>query len=214
MFLTSKILDFQVINDISLEFSYVCLIKNSGICADLIFPIQKPADSKIQTTENLPYKSQLKAFDYTKLDNFPKTINLSTKTLLSPSMSESTFKTGIKNFTTIRTKIEAILEEFGNLQSHSKILANEQILQTSFLEATKQKIIDLSSRLDHKVKTFDNLLKTFKLQQKRLATILELLFDISQPSLSAAEIQWFQNLGEMYTTMETFYQPKLVQVYN
>lgn len=67
-------------------------------------------------------------------------------------------------------------------------------------------------RLDKQRKRYERIKKKQREQSSKLVGVLDLLFDMTQPNLSAAEIQWCQELGQLYKQFECFYGPKLLEV--
>jgi hypothetical protein len=92
-----------------------------------------------------------------------------------------------------------------------KELEHQSSLQKIVLETTDKSLKD-SGKVKKLKERCDKIKKRQKDQTAKLVGLLDLLFDMTQPNLSAAEIQWCQELAQLYKQLECFYGPKLLEV--
>lgn len=78
------------------------------------------------------------------------------------------------------------------------------------LETCSQKLSLTST--DSLRERLEKIKRKHKKQNARLVGVLDLLFDLTQPQLSDAEIKWYQELSQLYKQSLCFYEPKLQEV--
>ena len=92
-----------------------------------------------------------------------------------------------------------------------KELEHQSSLQKVILETTEKSLTD-KSQLKAIKERCERVKRRQKKQSAKLLGLLDILFDMTQPNLSATEIQWCQELGQLYKQLECFYGPKLLEV--
>ncbi|KAJ3358922.1 hypothetical protein HDU91_005065 [Kappamyces sp. JEL0680] len=211
----------------SLGFSYICQTAEGSVVSDLLFPMHSlpPAVSASAATTTdgpTPYTSVLTPFDYNKLNALPKTLcpkGVSTKPYPS-FLDESTFEQAVSVISGTRTKISTIFTAYSELQERCDgpdslrrvpALVHENKLQTTVLENSQARIKGIASRVEKMTKRMQILKASHKEQTQKMSALLELAYDLTQPRLSAAEIQWFQELALLYSRLERHFVPMLIE---
>jgi archaellum component FlaC len=208
---SSTISGLAIISDMTLGLSYFCLSPTTGITADALFPIIPPP--LIPTTTQSPYQSDLKPFNYELLNNIAKSATLSTKSEEYPHfVNEKSIPSITQQIETSREKIQDILHAFADLKDRMGVLTAENKVQTTALQTSDTKIEGLKQKTKDCVDRLKKIKETQDKQTKRVSSLLEMLFDMTQPRLSAQEIQWFQELSQLLNVYQTKYVPTLRQV--
>lgn len=170
---------------------------------------------KSANSAQTPYQSQLEPFDYNQLNITSKTLDLPSKTKPYPEfINESTIKQSTEIFTNVREKISSILEAYGKLKERVHALSTEHKLQTKMLQKMTVQVQEHAAKCEPRSQKYAKIKAKYEKQSKQISSILELLFDLTQPRLSAQEIQWFNDLAALASRCSTTYTPAISQVFN
>jgi hypothetical protein len=194
---------FTTISDFTLELLYLCVSPSAGIIAEPLFPIITTPKIIIEKGNEI----KLEPFDYERLNN-PISIPKITKSAGYPDfIQENSIKDAMSEIESARNKIKQVISAFGDLQDRVAVLVQENKRQATLLNSKSSISLDsLKSRIKRIRKVQDG-------QIAKASSLLEVLFDMTQPRLSSQEIQWFQDLSVMLNVYNTKFVPELKQVY-
>jgi hypothetical protein len=208
---SNTISGFAPISDVTLGLCYFCLSPLTGICGDALFPIITTPE--LVVSGGTPFKSKLQPFNYDRLNNHAKAIPQSSKSAPYPEfINENSIKDAFKQIETARNKIQDVISAFADLKERIALLSSESQMQSKVLESSSKKISSLRENTASRLERLHSVRKAQESQLQRASSLLEVLFDMTQPRLSAQEIQWFQELTLMLNTYQTKYVPLLHQV--
>ena len=123
-----------------------------------------------------------------------------------PKLDENSVEIALSEFNTTTLDLEHLGENIQCLQQHSTNLERE-------LQVQNQQTIDLSLKLKkvqdvwvEQLKRIDATRQIVLETKKKLITVLELLFDLSQPRLSSQELKYYQELSQLSLTIQDYEQ--------
>ncbi|KAJ2995071.1 putative 28S rRNA (cytosine-C(5))-methyltransferase [Globomyces sp. JEL0801] len=199
---------FQIISDLTLGPSYICLVSTGQLIADLIFKVHNQQKA-VQTVDPKNVKT-LSDFDYSALDCVAKMSTLSTKSKPYPEfIDKESFKKVGENIVETRKKIQIIVSGFAKLKQRVEELENAQTSQAETTVKVEEQILRLKTKSTEVTKRFKELKSRNEIQYQRITTILEILYDLTQPKLSSQEIKWFQEMTMMNNEFENHHKPTL-----
>ncbi|KAI8897250.1 hypothetical protein BC833DRAFT_594517 [Globomyces pollinis-pini] len=197
---------FQIISDLTLGPSYICLVSTGQLIADLIFKVHNQQKA-VQTVDPKNVKT-LSDFDYSALDCVAKMSTLSTKSKPYPEfIDKESFKKVGENIVETRKKIQIIVSGFAKLKQRVEELENAQTSQAETTVKVEEQILRLKTKSTEVTKRFKELKSRNEIQYQRITTILEILYDLTQPKLSSQEIKWFKEMTMMNNEFENHHKP-------
>ncbi|KAJ3275352.1 hypothetical protein HDV01_000644 [Terramyces sp. JEL0728] len=195
-----------LIGTLALGPSFLCLPSKGGLIIDTIFSIYDPVS---------PPKSQLKTLTSVikqktpNIDDIPLATKLTTKSAAYPEfVSEKTVKDYTKRAEQTRQNIQKMFDAYSDLREWTFSLEQESKNHDTVIESSKETLARISASIGSYKQRQEAIEQKFEKQHQRMATIIELLFDLTQLELSAAEISWINSLQHLWQTYSQIYLPK------
>ena len=190
-----KIFGFELL-EYKFDLVYVCLV-GSELVLEPVFRL---------SSEQLQPQSQTKIKDEDVVSTFrPFEANLKARQVKSnvdlnfkyPDVDELGLKAALKEFNSTTIALEDITTKFCKLKTHIEYQKQEQQVQQDLVNEIKQTLNELEPSIIGNRKKIAKQQEKMKKLKTKVTTILEVLFDLSQPRLSAQELVWFQELSNM-----------------